>query len=111
MRHYKFDPEPAAELLDVMAHPARLTVLKLISEREWDVGSLAQVVGLSQSALSQHLKKMRDGKFVTTRRDAQTVYYSSKSQAVIKMLKVLNELRVQPAKAENAPATRHAQAS
>jgi len=98
MTKFTFDTEQASSLLDLMAHSARLTVLQLISEREWDVTSLAQTVGLSQSALSQHLKKLRDGKIVTTRRDRQTVYYSAKSDAVEKMLAALDEIAMEPSK-------------
>lgn len=96
MKEYTFDPEEAAALLDLMSHAARLTVLRLVSESEWDVASLAANVGLSQSALSQHLKKLRDGKLVTTRRDSQTIYYSSKSTDVRQVLAVLEELANKP---------------
>ena len=96
MKTFTFDAEASANLLDLMAHPGRLTVLKLISQNEWDVASLATKVGLSQSALSQHLKKLRDGKLVTTRRDAQTIYYSSQSQSVAKVLSMLEKLALEP---------------
>ena len=96
VKTYSFDTEQAAALLDLMSHGGRLTVLQLISEDEWDVASLATTVGLSQSALSQHLKKLRDGRLVTTRRDAQTVYYSLRSNAVLKILATLEEISAEP---------------
>lgn len=96
MKTYTFDAATSANLLDLMGHPGRLTVLKLITEKEWDVGSLAQQVGLSQSALSQHLAKLRAGKLVETRRDRQTVYYSSNSNAVRKVLATLEKLALEP---------------
>jgi len=96
VKTYSFDTEQAAALLDLMSHGGRLTVLQLISEDEWDVASLATTVGLSQSALSQHLKKLRDGRLVTTRRDAQTVYYSLRSNAVLKILATLEEIAAEP---------------
>ncbi|WP_113166011.1 metalloregulator ArsR/SmtB family transcription factor [Hyphomicrobiales bacterium] len=84
--------EQAADLLSVMANGARLRVFNLIVAREWDVSSLAKEVGLSQSALSQHLKKMRDLKIVTARRDAQTIYYSCQSDAVAQVLTTLHTI-------------------
>lgn len=65
-----------ASMLDVIANERRLLVLcKLMSEGEATVGSLAKAVGLSQSALSQHLAKMREQGLLATRRDAQTIWY------------------------------------
>lgn len=89
---YNFCTEDAAELLALMANEARLRVFVLIMEEEWDVTSLASAVNLSQSALSQHLKKLRDAKVVNVRRDAQTIYYSCKSEAVKKVCNTLNEI-------------------
>lgn len=50
------------------------------------------MVGLSQSALSQHLSKLRAQNLVSTRRDAQTIYYSSSSDAVLKILGALSDI-------------------
>jgi len=94
---YNFDTDEAAKLLLLAGNEARLQVLQLVCQQEWDVNSLAMEVDLSQSALSQHLKKLRDGKLVTTRRDAQTIYYSCKSAAVQKLLETLHGIyEVQP---------------
>ena len=68
--------QEAAELLKAMANPQRLRVLCLLIEREMSVGEINALVDLSQSALSQHLAVLRDKELVTTRREAQTVYYS-----------------------------------
>lgn len=89
---WTFCPEQAAELLSLMANEARLRVFVMIMEEEWDVTSLAAAVNLSQSALSQHLKKLRDAKVVSVRRDAQTIYYSCRSEAVLKICATLNEV-------------------
>jgi ArsR family transcriptional regulator, virulence genes transcriptional regulator len=59
-----------------MANPQRLRVLCLLIEREMSVGEINAQVDLSQSALSQHLAVLRDKALVSTRREAQTVYYS-----------------------------------
>jgi DNA-binding transcriptional ArsR family regulator len=81
-----------AEFLAAMANPNRLAILTLLQEQEHSVGSLCSAVGLSQSALSQHLAKLRAAKLVNTRRDAQIVYYRSASEAVRKVLVTLKEI-------------------
>jgi DNA-binding transcriptional ArsR family regulator len=70
----------ACHLLKAMANPTRLMVLCQIAEGEKSVGELERVIGLSQSGLSQHLAVLRSKNLVTTRRDAQTIYYSLSSQ-------------------------------
>lgn len=65
-----------AGLLRTLANERRLMVLcKLVEWREASVGALAEAVGLSQSATSQHLAKMREEGLVTYRRDGQTLWY------------------------------------
>ena len=68
--------EAASDLLKAMANPQRLRVLCLLIEREMSVGEINALVDLSQSALSQHLAVLRQDALVTTRREAQTIYYS-----------------------------------
>ncbi|TNM65377.1 ArsR/SmtB family transcription factor [Aliirhizobium smilacinae] len=87
-----FDASRAAALLGLLSNESRLQVLQLISQREWDVGSLAAETDLSQSALSQHLKKMRDMKVVRTRRDSQTIYYSCTDANVARVLDTLSSI-------------------
>ncbi len=65
-----------AQVLRTLANERRLMILcKLVEWGEATAGSLAEAVGLSQSALSQHLAKMREEGIVTFRRDAQTLWY------------------------------------
>jgi DNA-binding transcriptional ArsR family regulator len=84
--------ERKAELLTALANAQRLRMLTELSNDEISVGPLAQRLGLSQSALSQHLAKLRSLDLVSTRRDAQTVYYSVKSPHVQAVLQTLVEL-------------------
>ena len=63
-------------LLKSIANRHRLRIIRLLAEKEYSVGELEKIVGLSQSALSQHLARLRRDKMVTTRRNAQTIYYS-----------------------------------
>lgn len=88
--------EVASEFLSAMANPKRLLILKVLVGGEIAVGALAHQVGLSQSALSQHLSKLRAQNLVTTRRDAQTIYYSSKSEAVMIVLDALSRIYDNP---------------
>ena len=65
-----------ADILRTLANERRLMILcKLVEWGEATVGSLAEAVGLSQSALSQHLAKMREEGIVTYRRESQTLWY------------------------------------
>lgn len=82
--------EAAAELLKAMANPQRLRVLCLLVEREMSVGEINALVPLSQSALSQHLAVLREKNLVSTRREAQTVYYSVADGTVHDVIEVLH---------------------
>lgn len=94
--------EVASDFLSAMANPRRLLILRVLVQGEVAVGALATQVGLSQSALSQHLSKLRAQNLVTTRRDAQTIYYSSKSEAVLTVLDALDRIYGEAAAAGGA---------
>ena len=68
--------EEVTTLLKSIANRHRLKIIGLLAEKEYSVGELERLVGLSQSALSQHLARLRRDKMVATRRSAQTIYYS-----------------------------------
>jgi len=82
----------ASATLKAMGNPHRLMVLCKLSQGECSVGELESLVGLSQSALSQHLARMRRDGLVATRREAQTIYYSLSDQNVATLIKVLCDL-------------------
>ncbi|GLS82550.1 ArsR/SmtB family transcription factor [Paraferrimonas haliotis] len=83
----------AVVLLKAMANERRLEILyHLLEKDEMCVGEMNQKLGLSQSALSQHLAWLRKDQLVTTRKEAQTVYYSLKSSKVRKMIGLLDDL-------------------
>jgi DNA-binding transcriptional ArsR family regulator len=82
----------ACNLLKAMANPARLLVLCQIADGEKSVGELERAVGLSQSGLSQHLAVLRSKNLVTTRRDAQTIYYSLASDEAAAVMGTLYEV-------------------
>jgi DNA-binding transcriptional ArsR family regulator len=83
---------PAAELLAAMGNPKRLEVLCNLVQGEVSVGDLAERVGLSSAAMSQHLTRLRAQRLVTTRREGQTIYYSSSNVRVRQVLRTLGVL-------------------
>jgi len=68
--------EDAAALMKSLAHAGRLQVVCRLVEGEASVSELQALTGLSMSALSQHLALLRESGIVTTRRQAQTIFYS-----------------------------------
>jgi DNA-binding transcriptional ArsR family regulator len=82
----------ASTLLKAMSNQHRLMILCQISEQEKSVGELEEIIGLSQSALSQHLARLRRDNLVQTRRDAQTIYYSLKGEEASTVIETLYNL-------------------
>ena len=82
----------AVALLKAMANERRLQILCLLHGQELSVGELCTKLALSQSALSQHLAWLRRDGLVSTRKEAQTVYYSLKSEEVKQMIHLLHSL-------------------
>ncbi len=82
--------DDAAQLLRALANPQRLRILCLLAGNEMTVGQInEQLPELSQSALSQHRARLRDEGLVSTRREAQSVWYSlppGPAQAIIATL-------------------------
>ncbi|MFT5180473.1 MAG: DNA-binding transcriptional ArsR family regulator [Alphaproteobacteria bacterium] len=92
----------ASRLLKSLANDRRLLILCHLSENEKSVGELERLVDLSQSALSQHLARLRRDNLVHTRREAQTIFYSIASAEANAVLKTLYELYC----SDDAPAAR-----
>jgi DNA-binding transcriptional ArsR family regulator len=83
----------AARLLKLLANEARLLILcRLVAEGEMSVGELAGTVGLSQSAVSQHLSRLREDGLVGTRRQAQTIYYRIADANAANVLALLKKI-------------------
>ncbi|HVY86925.1 MAG TPA: metalloregulator ArsR/SmtB family transcription factor [Caulobacterales bacterium] len=82
----------AARMLKMLANEQRLTVLCRLSGGEMSVTELGEYVDLSQSALSQHLAKLRADGLVATRRDAQTIYYRLADPIAERLIGTLCEL-------------------
>lgn len=84
--------QKAAKLLKAISHESRLMILCLLTQGELSVGELAEYSSLSQSAFSQHLSVLRKEKLVSTRKEAQTVYYQLEDQNVKKIISTLYEI-------------------
>lgn len=87
----------AARLLRLLANERRLALLcHLIDEGEATVGRLAEAVGLSQPALSQHLAKLREDGLVVARREATSLHYRLADARVARLLVTLRDLFCEP---------------
>jgi len=82
----------ASALLKTMGNAHRLMIICQLVLGERSVGELERIVGLSQSALSQHLARLRRDGLVKTRRSAQTIYYSLAGREAVTVLATLCEL-------------------
>ena len=90
---FAMEAAQAAAVLKSLSNEARLLVLCHLSEAsELSAGELTRRVGLSQSALSQHLARLRDDGLVTTRKEAQAVFYRVADPKVHRVLALLHEL-------------------
>ncbi|EAR10471.1 ArsR/SmtB family transcription factor [Reinekea blandensis] len=79
----------AAALLKALSNESRLLILCNLVSGEKSVGELNERIPLSQSALSQHLARLRKDALVTIRKEAQTVYYRISSPEAEKVIEVL----------------------
>jgi ArsR family transcriptional regulator len=92
-----------ADVLRALANERRLMILcKLVEWGEANVTTLTEAVGLSQSALSQHLAKMRDEGIVTTRRESQTIWYRIADSRIEQLFATLYALYCKPARARKS---------
>lgn len=84
--------DKVAQLLTALGHSKRLMAMCRMMDEEVSVGTLAESVGLGQSALSQHLSKLRALGLVTTRREGQTIYYRLASEEARELIGTLYRL-------------------
>ena len=85
--------EEAAALLRALSNGPRLLIMcHLAVAGELPVGALVARVGLSQSALSQHLARLRDQNLVAYRREAQSLHYRIADQRALRVLELLHDI-------------------
>ena len=80
----------ASRLLKALSNESRLLILCMLSQGEMSVTDINKSVGLSQSALSQHLAVLRNDKLVNTRRESQTIFYSLAEGPAAKIIETLH---------------------
>jgi len=81
--------QEVAIILKQLSNKYRLIILCTLIDGELSVGELNEQIPLSQSALSQHLGKLRETKLVETRRESQTIYYRVEDPRVRALLTAL----------------------
>lgn len=82
----------AVNLLKALSNERRLMIICALYQGEKSVGELEEIVGLSQSALSQHLARLRRDGLVNTRRNVQTIFYSLDDRATEAVLRCLYDI-------------------
>jgi DNA-binding transcriptional ArsR family regulator len=78
------------EAIDAIAHPGRRAILRLVLDQELPVGELAEQVGLSQPAASQHLKVLRDAGLVRGRVDGRRRLYQVDTEGLERLRQELD---------------------
>lgn len=86
----------AARMLRLLGNEHRLLVLCLLADGEKHVGALQREVALSQSALSQHLAKLREDGLVAPRRESQTIHYRIADPDVLRLIETLADIYCPP---------------
>jgi DNA-binding transcriptional ArsR family regulator len=86
----------AATLLRLLGNEKRLMILCQLADGELSVGNIQPRVGLSQSALSQHLALLRAESIVATRREGQVIFYRLADPATIRIIAILAEIFCPP---------------
>jgi ArsR family transcriptional regulator, virulence genes transcriptional regulator len=93
LANFEANASQAAAFLRELANERRLMILcQLLEKRELSVMELADQVGLSQSALSQHLARLRENGLVCMRRDGSTIYYAVADKSVGRVLRTLKAI-------------------
>ena len=79
----------AAGLLRTLGNEKRLMILCQLGDAELTAGALQEPLGLSQSALSQHLAVLREAGVLANRRETQTIFYRIAYPAAVKVIETL----------------------
>lgn len=84
--------ETAARALKSIAHPLRLKILCVVGDQEACVQEIVDIVGTSQSNISQHLAILREKGILVTRKDANRVYYRVGDQRTLQLVSMMREV-------------------
>lgn len=86
------DIERASRSLKAMSHPLRLKILCTLGNKEASVQDIVTHVGTSQSNISQHLAILRDKGILTSRKDANRVYYRVGDARTLRLISMMRDV-------------------
>jgi ArsR family transcriptional regulator len=86
------DIQQASQAIKAIAHPLRLKILCVLGEQEVSVQDIVEQVGTSQSNISQHLAILRDKGVLSTRKDANRVFYRIEDLRTLKLVSMMREV-------------------
>jgi len=84
--------EQASNALKAMSHPLRLKILCVVGDQEMSVQDIVELVGTTQSNISQHLAILREKDVLRTRKDANRVYYRVSDPRTLKLIGMMREV-------------------
>jgi DNA-binding transcriptional ArsR family regulator len=84
--------EQASRALKAMSHPLRLKILCVLGDKEMSVQDIVQMVGTTQSNISQHLAILREKDVLRTRKDANRVYYRVSDPRTLKLIGLMRDV-------------------
>lgn len=84
--------DQAARALKAMSHPLRLKILCVLGDNEVSVQDIVELVGTTQSNISQHLAILREKDVLRTRKDANRVYYRINDPRTLKLIALLRDV-------------------
>ena len=94
-----------ANALKAMAHPVRWRILCTLGDRELSVGEIVERIGTSQSNISQHLEQLRDKHIVTSRKEANRIYYRIRNDQLLMLIGTMRTVLC-PANLDDWPSRR-----
>ncbi len=86
------DIDRASRALKAMSHPLRLKILCTLGDQEVSVQDIVERVGTSQSNISQHLAILRDKGILTSRKDANRVFYRVGDNRTLQLIGMMREV-------------------
>ncbi len=86
------DIQQASQAIKAIAHPLRLKILCVLGEQEISVQDIVDHVGTSQSNISQHLAILRDKGVLSTRKEANKVFYRIGDLRTLKLVSLMREV-------------------
>jgi len=84
--------ERASHALKAMSHPLRLKILCVLGDQEVSVQDIVEMVGTTQSNISQHLAILREKEVLVTRKDANRVYYRISDPRTLKLIALMRDV-------------------